>query len=265
MIPIMNEKKYVEDLMELSKLPSEVSPNRMITLLTKYYYSSERNEQEVVDLVCSAMEKYNLKIEYYQDYLARNRIKRVFSSICNGRTPLLKESDNIPLYQSEFNNIMSCSTDRERKILFVLYIIARHTDKYGWVYLPDSDIYKLANVSKTSKNQPNIFYNLLQAKKIKFTKRVDDLKVGVELSDGQEPIVLEIKEFKHMGNQLISFVREEYKMCEECGKLVKKTNNKKKYCKKCACEKEVARKREYARKHRGKHRETTFCSETANS
>lgn len=233
---ILNERKYIEEIIEKSVLPDTITPNAMITCLTKYYYEKNMPLNELTNLVCSQMEKFNLSIEQYQEYKAKIRIKRVYNDIVNNKTFLLKEYDYISLYKSEYDKIMQCENDREKKLLFTIYILARYTNKYGWVYYPESDIYKLANVSNTNKNQSDLIAKLIHDGFIKDTKKVNDLKIGVDLSDGNEDIILKISELSYLGNQFIAFVKPGYKVCAGCGKLVKiksKTNIPK-YCDSCA-------------------------------
>ena len=38
---------------------------------------------------------------------------------------------------------------------------------------------------------------------------------------------------QNLGNLFLSYIKPNYKQCEKCGKLVKITNNRVKYCKTC--------------------------------
>lgn len=232
---ILNERKYIEEIIEKSVLPDTITPNAMITCLTKYYYENDMTLNELSDLVCSQMDKFNLSVEQYQEYKAKIRIKRVYNDIVNNKTFLLKEYEYIPLYKSEYDKIMKCENDREKKLLFTIYILARYTNKYGWVYYSESDIYKLANVSNTNKNQPDLIAKLIHDGFVKDTKKVNDLKIGVDLSDGKEEVVLKVNKLSYLGNQFIAFIKPDYKVCEgkDCGKLIKIKSNKQKYCSKC--------------------------------
>lgn len=233
---ILNEKKYIEKIIKESKLPNTITPNAMITCLTKYYYEKNIPLNELNDLVCSQMKNFNLGVEQYQEYKAKIRIKRVYNDIVNNKTFLLKEYDYIPLYKSEYEKIMLCENDRERKLLFTIYILARYTNKYGWVYYSENDIYKLANVSHTNKNKSDIISKLISDGFVKDTKKVNDLKIGVDLSNGDEDVILKVSELSYLGNQFIAFVKPGYKVCVGCGKLIKiksKTNTPK-YCNSCA-------------------------------
>ena len=241
---ILNERKYIEEIIKESILPDTITPNAMITCLTKYYYEKNMSLNELSDLVCSQMEKFNLGVEQYQEYKAKLRIKRVYNDIVNNKTFLLKEYDYIPLYKSEYEKIIQCENDREKKLLFTIYILARYTNKYGWVYYSESDIYKLANKSYTNKNQSDLIAKLIRVGFIKDTKKVNDLKIGVNLSDGNEDVILKVSELSYLGNQFIAFIKPGYKVCEGCGKLIKIKGKNMRYCNICAKQKELEK---YAR------------------
>lgn len=232
---ILNEKKYVEDsIINSSILPSDVSANMAIGYLTKYYYEKNCSLEDIIDIVCKKMNEFNLDVLLYQDYKAVSRIKKYYNALESNKLDKLRDNNNIPLYQSEYDNIMQCDNDKEKKVLFTLYILGRFTNRYGWVYQSETDIYKLANVSTTVQNRNDIFASLLSKGFIKDTKKVNDLKVGVNLSNGiNDDIVLSVDKLEYLGNQLMAFIKPGYKVCENCGRLIKIKGNRQKYCEKC--------------------------------
>lgn len=247
---IMNEKKYVEELIDSSVLPEGLTPNVAIGYLTKYYCEQGCTLEDTVQNVCEKMNSFNLDILQYQEYQAAARARRYYNAHSSGKTASLRNYDTVKLYKSEYDKIMMCETDRQKKVLFTLYILARFTDRYGWVYQTESDIFKLANVSSSIKERCVILGYLIGNGFVKETKKVNDLKIGVELSDGNEDVVLEISKIDKLGNQIMAHIKDGYKICEVCGKLIKIKGNKTTYCSKCAEEKELIRKRENAYKYR---------------
>ena len=233
MIPILNETKYVEEIINSSILPEKMSVNSMITYLTKYYYRKCDSFLEIENKVCEQMDKFNIDVRYYQEYKCRLRVKRICNAIHDGKLDMLREYESIPLYKSEYENIMSCENDKEKKFLFTVYILARYTDKYGWVYNPKNEIFKLANIPSNTKGYKEIIYNLLHSGYIKNTKKVDDVKIGVELANTSEEVVLEVSKMSSLGNQFMAFIKDGYIICEHCEKLIKKITNNQKYCNKC--------------------------------
>ena len=249
----MNELKYVEELIDSSSIPDKTSVSSVITYLTKYYYELYDSCDSVVDAVCEQMKKYNLKVENYQEYKFKSRMISLFKSLEEGKTDRLKTHESIPLYRSEYEKILSCKADKEKKLLFTLYILARYTGKYGWVYIPRKDIFNLANVSY-NKDSKILIRNLLQQVLIKNTKKVDDTKIGVELDDVAEDITMKIYNMENLGNQFMVHLKPDYKLCECCNKIIKIKGANSKYCKICAKKKESESKEIRNRKYYEKHR-----------
>ena len=246
MIPILDEKKYVEDIINSSILPEKMSVNSMIAYLTKYYYEKYNSTSDIIEAVCDQMNKFKIDIRYYQEYKCRLRVTRICNAISDGKLDLLKEYKSIPLFKSEYDKIMSCDNDKEKKFLFTLYIVARYTDKYGWVYNQKNELFKLANISSTNKGYKEIVYNLLHKGLIKNTKKVDDIKIGVELGNSLEDIVFEIDDISNLGNKFMAHIKSGYKICDgiNCGKLIKIKSNNQKYCSKCAKEMNILKTKE---------------------
>ena len=84
--------------------------------------------------------------------------------------------------------------------------------------------------------------------KIKNTKKVDDLKIGITLSDGNEPIELEVTTFDNLGNQFLSHITPSKKMCEKCGKLIKVKGKNMHYCNTCSKLMELEKYKKYNEK-----------------
>lgn len=251
----INEVAYVEGLLSSATLDMDnITPNMAICYFTRYYYGLGLNLDETKRIIIDKMNSYNLDVRDYQEYKAASRIKKYYDALVNGKMNVLRNTDTIVLYKSEYDKIMECANDKQRKVLFTLYILARFTNKYGWVYQSRSDIGKLANVSPTVMSDENILNTLLSQHQIKITKKVDDTKVGVELSDGvDDEVIFEISKIDKLGNQWIAFTREDYKLCECCWKLIKiksKTGRPVAYCEKCAKEISDMQKHEWDVKHR---------------
>lgn len=249
----------------LDILPEDVSPNVAISYFTKYYYDKLKSNitdnklllSSIINNVIDKMNSYNLNVTYYQEYIAKDRIEKYFKDLYTGKLSLLRDINTIPLYKSEYETILRCDSDREKKILFTMYILARLVNGHGWVYQSDTDIYKLANVSTTNKND-NVFYLLNTKGFITVPKKIGS-KMKVELSEIlNEPIEIEIDDISNLGNKFIAHMKTGYIVCKGCGKLVKiksKHDYSTKYCKGCIVKKE----NENATLRKRKQRETQKC------
>lgn len=257
MIPIMNEIEYVEGLVNSSTFPEKTSVLTVITYFVKYYFELYDSCDQVVAAVCNKMNEYNLNIDIYQEYKFKPKMMSLFKSLADEKIDRLKTYDSIPLYKTEYEKVMSCETDKEKKLLFTLFILARHTNRYGWVYIPRKEIFKLANISY-NKDCKSMIRNLLQRGLIKNTKKVDDTKIGVDLADESDEIIMEVKEITSLGNQFLVHIKQGYKLCECCNKMIKiksKYDGSTRYCKYCADKNRQEKRIEYNQKYYIKSKE----------
>lgn len=166
----------------------------------------------------------------------------------------LKCNENgIPLLSDELENIKKCDTDRERKILFTCYIYARYKNKKGRI---DEDVVKkklfdMANVSGTKLELNKVIKSLREKGFISQNMINSDITIWVKMGHGEE--VMRVTEFDTLGNQIVVYLRKDYKMCEKCGKKLVKIKSKTKipkYCKGCKTKME----QQWSRESMGRYR-----------
>ena len=212
MIPIMNEIEYVESLISSTTFPEKLSVSTCVTYLTKYFYEKLDSLIKIENTVFEQMKKYNLSVEDYQEYKFKKKVTNIYNSLKEEKLERLKVFESIPLNKSENDAVMLCENDREKKILFTLYILARYTGRFGWVYQTRKEIYQLANVTYNNDTK-HIIYDLLHKGLIKNTKKIDDEKIGVNLSNSEEQVILEITKMNSLGNQLMVNLKSGIKLC----------------------------------------------------
>jgi predicted RNA-binding Zn-ribbon protein involved in translation (DUF1610 family) len=113
-------------------------------------------------------------------------------------------------------------------------------NEFGWT----SSKCKTPHIKKSSNlNIPNLdfnllFYDLQKDGYIKGTKKVG--KFCYQMlhynNDKNEPIAFTVDSFDNIGNKFIASQGNTHIACSMCGRLVKKTSPRMKYCPKCAKE-----------------------------
>lgn len=207
-----------------------------ITLIAKYYYSNDLNVKELSDIIKKKILEFHL--ENYQEYKYHNKIITICEGLFNGNIDqTFKEREYIPIYESEINFINCLPNDRQKKLMFALFAIARYMDCDGWINKKTSkdisEVFKLANISLTSDNRNRLLHELYINNHIAFGKKVNNLNIRVNLDTSGE-VAYKVKDFKNLGNQYIGNFKKGYKQCERCGKIIKNTVINRKYCKYCA-------------------------------
>lgn len=237
---ILNEKDYIREILASGIKPDDLSIKYLITLTAKYYFDKTDTPDELIDIIKSKMLEFN--IPGYQEYKYYNKIKKIVVDLFESDTSILfRELPYIPIYEQEIHIINSLPNDRQKKFMFTLYAIARYMDNHGWINKKDirglSEVFKLANVTLTNNKKMEMLHELYSNGYIKFTKKVDNLNIQVELNEFDDSeIAYKIKEFKNIGNQYIGNFKKGYKQCSICGKKIKMTTPNRVYCNNCAKE-----------------------------
>ena len=222
-----------------------------ITLIAKYCFSDELSAEQLSNIVKETISEFTL--ENYQEYKYHNKIIRICESLFNGSTDKsFKEREYIPIYENELNLINTLPTDKQKKVMFTFFAVARYMDCDGWINKKNakdiSKVFQLANVALTSAKRNELLHELYINEYITFGKKVNNLNIHVN-SDASGAVGYKITNFENLGNQYIGNFKKGYKQCKQCGKAIKNTGNKKMYCNKCAMDNELKSKKKWWDNH----------------
>ena len=116
-------------------------------------------------------------MNYYVEYKIYSKIKKIVYDMWD-KEKNIRELDFVPLYTSELEIIKSCKSDREKKLLFVCYIIARLYNS-EWINITDKELFELANMPMTNNNRQMFLYEMIQKKYISQSSRNQNLAIKV--------------------------------------------------------------------------------------
>lgn len=231
--------------------PDDLSMGYLITLIAKYYFSDELSAEQLSNIVKEKILEFDLN--NYQEYKYHIKILNTCEGLFDysiDRT--FKEIEYIPIYENELKFISALPTDKQKKIMFTFFVVARYMNCDGWINKKTSkdilEVFRLANVNLTSEKRNELLHELYANGYITFGKKVNNLNIRVHLDDSGE-IVYKIKEFNNIGNQYIGNFKKGYKQCKKCGKVIKNTGNKRMYCNKCAIDNELKSKKKWWNNH----------------
>ena len=218
------------------KKPDDLSIGYFIVLIAKYYLSDEIDAESLSKIVKEQLREFDL--DNYQEYKYHNKIMKICISLFDGSTDKnFREQEYIPIYENELKVIESLPNDRQKKLMFTFFALARYMNCDGWINKKTSkgisEAFKLANVTLTSDKRNELLHELYSNGYISLGKKVDNLNIKVQLDDSGE-IVYKVRDFNNLGNQYIGNFKKGYKQCKSCGKKIRNTGNKKMYCEKCA-------------------------------
>ena len=207
-----------------------------ITRIAKYYLPLLTDNKSLSDIVKKELLEFDL--DNYQEYKYHNKIMKICTSLFDGSIDKnFREQEYIPIYENELKVIESLPNDRQKKLMFTFFALARYMNCDGWINKKTSkgisEVFKLANVTLTSDKRNELLHELYVNGYISLGKKVDNLNIKVQLDDSGD-VVYKVKDFNNLGNQYIGNFKKGYKQCKCCGKKIKDTGNKKMYCEKCA-------------------------------
>ncbi len=246
---IFNEKQYIEDFLNGTQVENKIGLRYIIGLLFRYYTiykSDEINSRKVKDQILNDIKNNgSFHDNSIQDFELEKIIKSVIAKNKkyykdNGMYKPLKQLEYIPLYKGEFDFIQTLETEQEKKFMFTCYILARFYNT-TWVNSSETEIFKLANITKTSKEKSLFIGKLLREEKIFMSDYITSLALKLkEVKQENDEEVIKVYEMKNLGNLFLAHIRPNYKQCEECGRLVRiksKNDGRTKYC--VACRKKI--------------------------
>lgn len=227
---IFNEREHAKIVIEKG---FQTSRNKSFELqlvanyLREQGYSDKEIEEELHRISKRNFTDYN-KVQMY-DFID-NKVKK-------SKKGKLKENFPVYITRAEMNTILSESNIKYQKLLFVYLVLAKFymsnnkADKY-YVGCEDNDIFKLCDMYTRKQEKLDMMHYLTVKGYIKPTLSMssivnyvnEDSEVVMEVIPNEDMIYRFEKEY--LGGIFIN--------CEICGRLVKKTNNRIKYCKKCS-------------------------------
>ena len=224
--------------MASKKKPDDLSMGYFITLIAKYYLSDEIDAESLSKIVKEKVLEFDL--ENYQEYKYHNKIMKICTSLFDESTDKnFREQEYIPIYENELKLIQSLPNDRQKKLMFTFFALARYMNCDGWINKKTSkgisEAFKLANVTLTSDKRNELLHELYSNGYISLSKKVNNLNIKVQLDDSGE-VVYKVKDFNNLGNQYIGNFKKGYKQCKCCGKKIKIQGTNHKYCQKCSKE-----------------------------
>lgn len=232
---ILNERKYAEDLY-CGKNQTVKNIIKKIGYVTRYQlYVLNYNDKENYDYTVKWLNRHhnNFDESSYSNCIA-DAIKFAH------KTPFY-HIDSIKITQEELDIISSLDNLRAEKVLFVLLCMAKHQSiiyglTNGLVKYSLSELCKTARISVPASEREYILYSIIQHGFLGYPKKNNSQCLMVDFIDNDGDAILNIDE---VDSQELAYVylnwknNGGYSRCANCGKLFKKSKNRK-YCSQCA-------------------------------
>lgn len=230
---VLNEREWAERALrdlDLGKRPVET-----LGRISRVYYADGKTKREIVSLLEDFLIRCNpeINIVKWQDIIetvARNA----------GKYSLI-DVKGVSITENDMTRIKALSGKMAQRLFFTLLCLAKYShqitpENEGWVNYEPKDIFSLANIVVTSKKQALMINDLWRAGYVQYSKRVDNTNLLVVGADDASDEVMFVSDFRNLGNQYLMHEGGKFIACQDCGCVIRKTNNRLLRCKQCAAE-----------------------------
>lgn len=228
---ILNEREWITDA--LNNLTLGKKPSETIGRLAKFYYQTGHKKSDITGLLEDFLIRCNPRanLVYWRQYIDECVAR------CDQRG--LIEIPYIPVTKNELDYISAIKNKKPARVLFAFLCLAKYGNAVNpknnsWVSRERREIFSLANVTMTTHQQRTVINEFHTAGHITSNRIVDNANFRVSFVDNDSEPIMRITDFRNLGNQYAMATGDHYLLCQCCGLCVKKTNNKQRYCRKCA-------------------------------
>lgn len=210
-------------------------PSETLSLLARYYRQIERlSEKETIKKLNDFMIQ---NCEMYNEVKWRDSITRYTRS---AKKYPLNQIDGVTVSDNELAKIHELGAIRVQRLMFTLLCLAkfqnqRNASNNNWVTRKYSELFSLAHINATQKQQSVMLSELYKLGYISFSNRITNLNIHVEIIDSDENGTHKVADFRDLGYEYMLLSGEkDFMRCQCCNLVIKRHRNVQKYCKPCA-------------------------------
>lgn len=231
---ILNEKQYVENMLELGNCNSK-DLGASIALLTRYMYQEEYTQKEIY----SGIEEFATKVD--SEFDINTWYSFIDRCISKAKKRDLLKIDYIPITQKELDTIKELKNPARERLAFTLLVIAKFNNlksetNNNWINYSMDVFFKLARVTCKVDERPNMLYDLKEAGLLEVSKKITHFNIRVTFVDNESDPVLKITDMRELGYQYQELgAKSKIKRCKRCGKpyKVKSSKARSPFCSDC--------------------------------
>jgi len=240
---ILNERKYIEDVLKSSDVNKNKSKD--LALLIKYYYLQGKDKGEVRQSVEHYMIKHYPK---YNPVLWDSHITKLVDAgkrvkkRKNGDTIIkeLVEIDEICITKAEINKIKALRKLTLKKLAFGLLVYSKIHNQLGknntyWVNSELKDILSDCKIAVDRKKQRLMIHELINLGYLTPSNKVNDSRTKVNFANEDGEIVMTISDFDYFIYDYLKILGQRVKICKTitCDQRFIAKENGSLYCNKC--------------------------------
>lgn len=241
---IFDEKKYAERILRNKEYGTLKNQGQERCAIVRYLKFDKGYSDEDILNVLSKIPMHG------GDALTKQHKNEIYSRIIEKAPKYEYVKDiEVKIYKSELDIINSIKNENCRNLLFcslVYYKWGQHIFSKNFyskvservmVLEDDENISKISKIMKLRKDERFALYRELCLKKYyiqDIIKSKNYFYIPFAKDDGED-VVMTINSYGNILGELYLYNKEQgYKRCENCGEVIKKNNNKQKYCNNCS-------------------------------
>ena len=241
---IFDEKKYAERILRNKEYGTLKNQGQERCAIVRYLKFDKGYSDEDILNVLSKIPMHG------GDALTKQHKNEIYSRIIEKAPKYEYVKDiEVKIYKSELDIINSITNENRRNLLFcslVYYKWGQHIFSENFyskvservmVLEDDENISKISKIMKLRKDERFALYRELYLKKYyiqDIIKSKNYFYIPFAKDDGED-VVMNINSYGNILGELYLYNKEQgYKRCENCGEVIKKNNNKQKYCNNCS-------------------------------
>lgn len=232
---VLNEVKEAEKILNSGEVGNK--PTSTLFLLGKYYRQKNNLDKTQTSKALDSFMRENYK--NYNPVLWENIIEDISKKA--NKYPL-REIDSIGITQGELDEISKLVNIKYEKLVFTMLCFAKlynalSENNNGWVNIRIPEIFRIARVTVKYKKDKFLFLNDIEKSGlISFSNKNDNLNLKINfVGNDLDKSVITISDFRELGYEYLNYIGDgNFIRCSECGRLVRKSGNKIRYCKDCA-------------------------------
>ena len=232
-----NEKEWVADILATHEKPNNMTMYQLIRFIAMYHYYDwhELKPSQYTRNVLDVMKEFNFGFLDYQEWKFVSYTKRFIKKMIDGKIRHdLLDIKSVSITKKEMDIIRSAETEKQQMVMFTMFVLAKvNLMPSGWINDDLKDVFEYADVKLTKKERHKFIHTLYVQHLIKLNEYPDRRGYQVDLQDDKSDIVMTVTIFEHLGRQYLNKYKDGWKMCENCGKMIKIKAPNQKYCKKC--------------------------------
>lgn len=239
---ILNEKTYIENILNDDLYICDSKPAPILALMAQYYYEIEGfRRKKIVELLQTFLEaKYP---PYGEDKAKWDNIIAKIVKKTGGRN--LLQINGIEITEKELETIAKINDKTLERLAFTMLCIAKfykakNPENGGWINTEIKDVFVAARINGNKVQQATYIHKLVRIGLIETTKRSDKLNLRVTFISDDTPKMI-IDDFRELGYQYNYYKGDKFFHCQNCGILVKQYGNNidRCLCKNCIAEKQI--------------------------